>query len=116
MHKDCIGCFYNTKTNCLILHERQKNCYCWADEKEAKRREEAIKEYRAFSKPIKCEPVREKLNKHFMKLYKSGYNDTEISEILKVSQASVNDYRRELGLKVQNKRRKKAHGNGQIKK
>lgn len=107
MNKNCIGCFYNTEKGCLILHERQEDCSSRADKKEAEKREEAIKEYRSTALPNKCEPVKEKLNKHFMKSYKSGYNDTEISEVLKVSQASVNDYRKSLSLKVQNKRRKK---------
>ena len=49
-----------------------------------------------------------------MKLYRSGYNDTEISEILKISQSSVNDYRRKLGLKNA-KRKEKRACNRQIK-
>jgi DNA-directed RNA polymerase specialized sigma24 family protein len=107
VEEGCKGCYYNTSTECLILKERQKNCSSKADREEAEKREEAIKEYKSIAMPVKCEPVREKLKKHFMKLYRSGYNDTEISEILKISQSSVNDYRKSLNLKTQSERRKK---------
>lgn len=112
MYKDCESCFYNAEKGCMILHERQENCSSRANREEAERREEAIREYKSISKPIKCEPSKEILQKYFMKLYLSGYNDIEISKILKISASSINKYRKGLGSKIQSKRKKAPVGTG----
>ena len=82
MYKDCENCFYNSEKGCMILHERQENCSSKADREEAEKREEAIREYKSTAKPVKCEPVKEILQKHFLNLHLQGYNDVQISEIL----------------------------------
>ena len=108
----CEKCFYDTNKGCMIYHERQKNCSSKADREEAQRREEAVKEYKSISKPIKCEPVKEKLQKHFLRLHLEGYNDVQISEILGTSHSSVNRYRQNLGIKAKKKRKKEPAGTG----
>ena len=112
MEEGCKGCYYNTSTECLILKERQENCSSRADKEEAQRREEAIREYKSIANPIKCNPVKEKLQKHFLRLHLEGYNDVQISEILGTSHSSVNRYRQGLGIKAKKKRKKEPAATG----
>ena len=111
MEHTCNTCYYNTgrhKTGCERFYELQENCSSWADEEEAKKREEEIKEYRSIALPMNCESVKDILDKHFMRLYQNNYNDIEIASALKVSASSVGEHRRSLDLKAQNKRKKPA--------
>ena len=111
MHKTCTNCYYGKGSRCSIMKEKQINCFAWADEKEMRIREEAIRQYSSFADPSMSNvPVKDVLDKHFLRLYQSGYNDIEIAETLKVSAASVGAYRNKLGLKVQNKKKPAATG------
>jgi len=91
------------------MKEKQTDCFAWANEKEMRIREDAIRQYSSFADPsMSNAPVKDVLDKHFLRLYQNNYNDIEIAETLKVSAASVGAYRKKLGLKVQNKRKKPA--------
>lgn len=112
--KTCATCFYDTG-KCEVLREKiPKNCFAWADEVEAKRREKAIKEY---SEPImittmsddKKEAKRRKqeknlmlrggkssfevLDEHYQELCEQDLSVTEIAKILHVDRNRIYDYR-----------------------
>ncbi len=83
---------------------------CWADETEARRRAEEIKEYSSGgradvpkTKRIYTREVAESLEKNFNRLYAWGLNDVQIAERLGVSQTSVQKYRQKLSLPTNNK-------------
>ena len=42
---NCEGCAYNKERECAVFLERMKNCWNHTTEKEAQKREEAIKKY-----------------------------------------------------------------------
>lgn len=112
--KNCDNCYYNGK-NCKILREKiPKNCFAWADEAEAKRREKAIRDYNEPILPTamsddKKEAKRrnqernlllrggkssfEVLDEHYQELYEQNLSVTEIAEILHVDRNRVYDYK-----------------------
>lgn len=128
--KICATCFYDTGDNCKILHEKiNKNCYAWADEAEAKRREGAIKNYidpqgnstgkrripgEMISQRTKArednlkkrggKSVNEILDEHFLELYEQDMTDIEIGEKLGTDNSRVCDYRRSKGFASKNKK------------
>ncbi|KAF5051103.1 hypothetical protein DSECCO2_422660 [anaerobic digester metagenome] len=130
MEKTCITCFYNLGKKCKILHEKtHKNCSSWADEAEAKRREEAIKKYSdqcgnvPATRKLAIEQinqrtkvrlenikkrggktVKEVLDERFMELYQQDMTDGEIGDLLGMDYARVYDYRRDKGLVASNKK------------
>lgn len=113
MGKQCRTCVFNTKKeSCRILNERiEKDCWAWADEKEKKRREEAIKEYAKrfeLKGMSQYNTSRDKLDAKFMELYQQGYHDTDIAKKLGIHASTVGDYRRNLKLPYHNKRKKPA--------
>lgn len=130
MEKTCITCFYNLGKKCKILHEKTpKNCSSWANEPEARRREEAIKKYsdtygnvpatrklatEQISRRTKVrleniekrggKTVKEVLDERFMELYQQDMTDGEIGDLLGMDYARVYDYRRGKGLVASNKK------------
>lgn len=118
MGKECRTCVFNTKKeSCKVLNKRiEKDCWAWADEKEYRKRKADIEAYKArYEVDIsKFDTIKERLDGSFMELYEQNLNDTQIAKTLNLNQNTVGNYRRKLGL--ENNYRKKAHGNGQIKK
>lgn len=128
--KICATCFYDKGKNCQVLHEKIKdNCYAWADEAEAIRREKAIKAYidpdgnssgrrripgemishrteirAANLKKRGGRPVNEVLDESFMPLYEKGMSDGEIGDLLGMNYSRVYDYRHSKGLVANNKK------------
>lgn len=130
MQKNCKTCFYDKGSKCEILHEKiPVNCYAWADEVEAKRREKAIKNYidpeghssgrrsipmdminqrtRIRAENLKKrggKSIKEVLDEHFLELYEQGMTDIEIGDKLGADHSRVYDYRRLKGYTAQNKK------------
>nr|DAM07043.1 MAG TPA: helix-turn-helix domain protein [Caudoviricetes sp.] len=121
MQKTCETCYYDEGIKCEILKNKiEHNCFAWADEAEAMRRESAIQknteiypEANVMPKEIKKKRKetqkqnlklrggktnKEILDKHFGGLYSQQLTDTEISEKLHVHITAVNRYRRIKGL------------------
>lgn len=101
MEEGCKGCAYNLGVECQVLRNKQKGkCFARADFKELKRREKDIEDYKKrFEVDVfKNKTVREKLDEGFSDLYFQNYNDAEIAKILKVSNTSVGNYRKNSGL------------------
>lgn len=116
--KTCATCFYDKGGACEVLRAKvPENCFAWADEVEAKRREKAIKEYNEPMLPTAMtdeqkerkrknqelnlrlrggKTSKEVLDKHFMELYKQGMTTTEISEKLHVDRNRIYDYMKNL--------------------
>jgi hypothetical protein len=125
----CQTCFYSKGKGCKILKSKTDNCFAWADEAEAKIREEAIKKYsdpndnvpatRKLSSEqinqrtkIRIEnfkkrggkSVKEVLDERFIELYQQGMSDGEIGDLLGMDYARVYDYRHDKGYIANNKR------------
>jgi hypothetical protein len=125
LEKTCVTCFYNLGKKCKILHEKTpKNCSSWADEPEARRREEACAEYnRKYGANEVCrnilpadqiekrqmtrkqnqearggKSVKETLDEHFNWYYLQGLSDSEIAKNLYMDVKRVSDYRRDHSL------------------
>lgn len=128
MDHTCPTCFYGKGKGCEILKSQVKGkCSSWADEAEAKRREEAIKKYSDSNVPairklaseqinqrtkVRLEnikkrggkTVKEVLDERFMELYQQDMTDGEIGDLLGMDYARVYDYRRGKGLVASNKK------------
>jgi hypothetical protein len=125
MERTCATCFYETGKKCKILYEKIKeNCFAWADEAEAKRREKSIKEYNEPILPTAMTDEQkerkrkntelnlkmrggkssfEMLDEHFEELYQQGMTDIEIGKRLYVDRNRVYDYRKSKNLPAWNK-------------
>jgi len=45
----CNTCYYaKGQFSCKVMKDRFEDCWAWADEEEAKRREKAIKKYKSL--------------------------------------------------------------------
>lgn len=130
MEHTCPTCFYSKGKGCEILKSQVKgNCSSWADEAEAKRREDAIKKYsdpcgnvpatrKLASEQINQrtkvrlenikkrggKTVKEVLDERFMELYQQDMTDREIGDLLGMDYARVYDYRHDKGLVANNKK------------
>jgi hypothetical protein len=126
----CTTCFYSKGKGCEILKSQVKEkCSSWADEAEARRREEAIKKYsdpngnvpatrKLASEQINQrtkvrienfkkrggKSVNEVLDERFIELYQQGMSDGEIGDLLGMDYARVYDYRHDKGYIANNKR------------
>ncbi|HAQ41554.1 MAG TPA: hypothetical protein DCM73_12480 [Clostridiales bacterium] len=121
MQKNCETCYYDEGVKCEILKNKiEHNCFAWADEPEAMRRETAIQknvenfpEANVMPEEIKKKRKetqkqnlklrggktnKEVLDKHFNQLYSQHLTDTEISKKLHVDICTVNRYRRNKNL------------------
>lgn len=120
LEKTCATCFYD-KGKCEILKEKiDNNCYAWADEREAKKRETAIKKYSGGNlngnvpaakslpkeeierrtitrlenvKKRNGKSVKEVLDEHFNWYYMQGLTDEEIGLKLYIDRRHVAGYR-----------------------
>lgn len=107
MNKTCNTCYYSRGKKCSIMHSPISGC--WADEAEARKRAQEIRNYASLgitiqpSNRVYKKPVSEKLDEGFMKLYEDGMNDRQISRILEVSASSVGTYRKNLSLPAHKK-------------
>lgn len=124
--KTCATCFYDKGKDCEVLRAKVlENCFAWADEAEAKRREKAIKDY---NEPILLTSMSaeqkenkrknqeknlmlrggkssfEVLDEHFLKLYEQGLSLTEIAKKLNVDRNRVYDYRLKKNIALPNKK------------
>ena len=127
MERNCSTCAFDKVNKCKILTERiPKNCFAWADKQEAKRREEACREYTMAFGGLYTIPkthlpeerkekrnknrklnlnkrdgksVREVLEEHFNWWYMQGKTDSEIAEKLYISSKAVSSYRKDKFLK-----------------
>jgi len=131
LEKICATCFYDNG-NCEVLRNKiEKNCFAWADEREAKKREAAIMQYSGGSlngnvpatkslpkeqiarrtetraenvKKRNGKSVKEVLNEHFNQYYTQGLTDEEIGSKLYIDKRRVSDYRNRLDLPARNKK------------
>lgn len=129
----CATCFYSKRKGCEILKSNiNENCFAWADEAEAKRREEAIINYSGLRgcdnvpavKSIPKERIEkrtatriENLNKRkgrtiaeildesFHDFYMHGLDDVEIGKKLDIDSRRVADYRNRFNLPMIKKNR-----------
>lgn len=131
MEHTCPTCFYGKGKGCEILKSQVKgNCSSWADETEAKRREEACAEYnRKYGANEVCrnilpqdqvekrqmtrkqnqearggKSVKETLDEHFNWYYLQRLSDSEIAKNLHMDVKRVSDYRRDRSLPAWNER------------
>lgn len=124
--KTCATCFYDKGGACEVLRAKvPENCFAWADEAEAKRREKAIKEYNEPMLPTAMtdeqkERKRKKqeknlrlrggkssfevLDEHFLELYNQGLSVTEIAKELNVDRNRIYEYRKSRELPSWNKK------------
>ncbi len=130
MEHTCPTCVFENGRKCRILKDKiSYNCFAWADEAEAKRREEAIKKYSDPNGNVPAnrkltsdqinqrtkvrlenikkrggKTVKEVLDERFMELYQQDMTDGEIGDLLGMDYARVYDYRRGKGLVASNKK------------
>jgi hypothetical protein len=130
MDHTCTTCFYSKGKGCEILKSQVKGkCSSWADEAEAKRREDAINKYSdpygnvAATKKLTSDQINQRtkvrlenikkrggktvkdvLDERFMDLYQQGMSDGEIGDLLGMDYARVYDYRHDKGYIANNKR------------
>lgn len=117
MEHTCNTCYYSRGKKCSIMHSPISGC--WADEAEAKKREQAISAY-AFAevkgvlsdeqvkkrtaartenlRKRNGKSVKETLDEHFNWHYLQGKSDDEIAAEVHVDPSKVTDYRRDKGL------------------
>lgn len=135
MEKSCATCFYDNG-NCEVLRNKiEKNCFAWADEREAKKRETAIMQYSGGSlngnvpankslpkeqierrtitraeniKKRNGKSVKEVLNEHFNWYYEQDFTDEEIGLKLHIDRRRVSDYRNRLNLPARDKKNRSA--------
>ena len=112
MQKTCETCYYGRGKKCRIMHSPIEGC--WADEAEARKRAAEIKNYMSGgvdvipANRVYKRPVKEKLDKDFIRLYKNNMNDPQIAKELRVSAQSVRNYRLKRGLSAHKKCRSTA--------
>lgn len=133
----CATCFYNKGSKCEILKSQDENCSSWADEPEARRREEAIKNYSGLKGSGNVPPTKslteerikrrtatrlanmdkrkgktisEILDESFHDFYMHGLNDVEIGQKLDIDSRRVADYRNRYNLPMIKKNRPAATG------
>lgn len=114
MERTCATCHYDKDKICEILTTKiPKNCFAWADEAEAKKREKAIKAYIEETLPnamsdkekelrrISTEKNRkarggrssyEVLDEHYLGLQEQGFTVMEIARTLNVDRNRIYDY------------------------
>lgn len=132
LEKVCATCFYNKGGKCEILKSQIDNCSAWADEAEAKRREEAIVQYSglrgnenvpptkslteerikrrtatrlANKEKRKGRTIAEILDESFHDFYMHGLDDIEIGKKLDIDSRRVADYRNRYSLPMIKKNR-----------
>jgi len=135
MDKICSTCAYGKNKNCEILHEKVDNCFAWANEEEAKKREKAIIQYSggslngnvpatkslpkeqiekrlitrlANAKNRDGKSVKQILDEHFNWYYEQDFTDEEIGLKLFIDKRRVSDYRNKFKLPRQNKKDRSA--------
>lgn len=123
--KICATCFYDKGTCEILTTKIPKNCFAWADEAEAKKREKAIKNYNEEALPnamtdeqkearrLKTEQNRKArggkapydlLNENYLVLQGQGMTVTEIANELKIDRNRVYDYVSKYDLPLPNKK------------
>lgn len=133
--KNCTTCAFDRGKKCLILKEKiTENCFAWADEREAMKRELAIQIYcESLNMPALNEYTKEQIEKRrianehnkamrdgksvkqmlderFMELYEKDLTDAEIARMLYMDKSRVSDYRSKLSLPFNKKDRPAATG------
>lgn len=126
MERNCATYFYDTGKKCEILREKiPANCFAWADEMEARKREKAIKEYndpivpaamtdeqrekkrKATERNLKMRGGKssfEVLDEHFLELHNQELSVTKIAEMLHVDRNRIYDYMKKNEIPIWNKK------------